>query len=286
MINIGDLLDNRYRVLELIGSGGMAEVFVANDIISKSFVAIKIMKDSLTNDPENFANFKSEIEMTASMSHPNIVKVFNAGLYKDCPYLITEYFKDQTLSERLDYLTKFQLNEAIEIMIQLLSALEYTHNHKLIHRDIKPQNIFYFSNGLIKLGDYGIAFKENASCSNKILGSIHYLAPEIYKGVPYSVRSDIYAAGVTLFQLITGRLPFEERTYEEIKSHHLNRKFPNASSIVVNLPKEIDDIISKATCKNPSSRYLNVCQFKNDLISLKNGTYKKENFLRKILRKI
>ena len=265
MINIGDTIDNRYRIIELIGSGGMADVFIANDLIANRFVAVKIMKEELLNDQANLISFKQEIQSTASLSHPNIVSIYNEGSFEGRPYLVSEYIKDQTLSDKLDLLTKFPLKEAIDVIIQVLNALEYTHSHKLIHRDIKPKNIFYFSNGIVKLGDYGIAINENAEFSSHILGSVHYLAPEVYKGYPYSVRSDIYAVGITLFELITGELPFMEDDINDVRKDHLYKEMPNASELVISLPKEIDYIIGKATAKNPANRYLTAEAFRKDL---------------------
>lgn len=285
MINVGDTLDSRYRILELLGEGGMAEVYEANDIIANRYVAIKILKEELLGDAEMVNLFKNEIEVSCSMNHPNIVSVYNEGRFENCPYIVIEYIKEQTLSNKLDYLTKFTLDEAISIMIQLLCALEYTHAHKLIHRDIKPANIFYLSNGVAKLGDFGIAKGENNG-SNNIVGSVHYLAPEVIKGNPYSVRSDVYAAGITFFQLITGRLPFEERNTTLVANSQVNKAMPRASKIITSIPKEIDEIIFKATAKNPGNRFLTATEFKTSLENFQKGISNKESLLSKLFKKM
>lgn len=288
MINFGDVIDGRYRIIEKIGSGGMADVFEANDFIANRNVAIKIMKEELLHDSLQKKFFEDEIYLTASMSHQNIVKVFNEGIYKNCPYLVIEYFKEQTLLNKLEYLTKFSLKEAVQIMIQLLDALNYTHEHGFIHRDIKPQNIFYLSNGTIKLGDFGIAINSiDAKASNaSIFGSIHYLAPEVLNGFPFSVRSDVYACGITFFQLLTGRLPFEDGQTVDIAEDIKNKDMPKPSKFDSSIPKDIDNIILKATNKNPGDRFMSCIEFQTALLDFQNGKKFKENFFTKIIKKL
>ena len=282
MINIGDTIDNRYNVLEHLGTGGMADVFEAKDLISNKIVAIKILKEELKNDKTNIVSFNKEASSAASMSHQNIMEIYNEGTYQGCPYLVIEYLKNQTLLDKIEYFTKFAPKEGSQIMIQLLEAIDYTHSHNIIHRDIKPQNIFYMPNGTIKLGDFGIAVNENdAKNSSKIIGSIYYLAPEVIQGRPYSVSSDIYAAGITFFQLITGQTPFDGST-EEIARAHIKNSFPKPSSINALIPKEIDEIILKATMKNPKSRYKSSEEFKVAIENFLNGRKEKKSIFQRL----
>ena len=262
MINYGDLIDNRYNVLSLLGLGGMAVVFECNDVYTNKIVAVKIMKEELLPIPGMLETFKKEVKATVQMSHPNIMEIYSEGVFQTRPYLVLEYLKGQTLLDKIEYYTKFSVKEACEIMVQLLDAISYTHNHKIIHRDIKPQNIFYLSNGTVKLGDFGIAKNEKeAENHGKILGSVHFLAPEVLQGKPFSIASDIYAAGITLFQLVTGNLPFDGST-KEVADQQVKREFPSASSYVISIPKDFDEIIFKAVEKNPKNRYKNADEFK------------------------
>ena len=262
MINYGDLIDNRYNVLSLLGLGGMAVVFECNDVYKNKIVAVKIMKEELLNEAGMLDAFKKEVKATVQMSHPNIMEIYSEGVFQTRPYLVLEYLKGQTLLDKIEYYTKFSVKEACEIMVQLLDAISYTHEHKIIHRDIKPQNIFYLSNGTVKLGDFGIAKNEKeAENHGKILGSVHFLAPEVLQGKPFSVASDIYAAGITLFQLVTGNLPYDGST-KEVAEQQVKKEFPKASNYVTSIPKEFDEIILKAVEKNPKNRYKNAEEFK------------------------
>ena len=284
MINIGETIDNRYNILEHLGSGGMANVFEAKDLITSNIVAIKILKDELKDDKLSLDSFKKEVHASASMSHPNIMEIYNQGTYLGCPYIVIEYLRNQTLLDKIEYFTKFTVKEGCQIMLQLLEAISYTHSHNIIHRDIKPQNIFYMPNGTIKLGDFGIAVNENDAekCGN-ILGSVYYLAPEVYSGKPFSIASDIYAAGVTFFHIITGKTPFEGNT-EEIANAHIKNDFPKPSSLNSLIPKEIDQIILKATRKNPDARYQSAKEFQTAISNYLNGVKEKKGFFSRLFK--
>lgn len=273
-IKIGTTIDERYRITGRIGHGGMAEVYEAQDIIFRKAVAIKLIREDVMKNPVNLRRFKNEATIMASLSHPNIVKVYNHGTIEGRPYIANEYIKGQTLKEVLDFRSSLPISEALSIMLQLTSALQYAHDHNIIHRDIKPQNIFLMQDGTIKLGDFGIAEADGLDIHNpqetkEIIGSVHYMAPEIAKGKPATNQTDIYAAGVTLFELITGHLPFENGDAVSIAVAHIKDKFPSPRKYLPNCPKELERIIFKATNKKFHDRYQNAADFYSDLYDLK-----------------
>lgn len=281
MIKIGDYIGDRYRITSRIGTGGMAEVFEANDQVLRRTVAIKIMREELLSNPDNIVRFENEVRACASMHHPNIIQVFDQGVYESRPWMAYEYIKGQTLFEKLEFLTQINVYEACEIMVQLLDAVAYIHQNGIIHRDIKPQNIFYLPNGTIKLSDFGIAVDsrlDETKTKEGILGSVFYLAPEICSGQPATVQSDIYSIGITFFQLITGRLPYENGHAIDIAIAHIKKPFPSVTKYNPEISKEIDKIIQKACKKNPKDRYKNA----NEMLTvIKISMQNKENFKEK-----
>ncbi|MDY0345098.1 MAG: protein kinase [Bacilli bacterium] len=288
MIKIGDKIDDRYRIMSRLGTGGMSEVYEATDVISKRIVAIKIMKEDLMKDYENIRRFKHEVAAVASLQHPNIIKVYNNGEVDGRPYMANEYVKGQTLHEKLLFLTKMQPYEACEIMLQVLSAVVYVHNHGVIHRDIKPHNVYYMADGTIKLGDFGIATNEemsNANPDEHILGSVHYLAPELCQGKKPTPLSDIYALGITFFELVTGHVPFDEVLPVDIAVAHIKRQFPMPSKVDSSISREVEKIIVKACRKNPLDRYQNAQAMYDDIENVmknRNNFREKKSLLSRI----
>jgi serine/threonine-protein kinase len=272
-VKLGTIIDERYRITARIGHGGMAEVYEANDIINKKIVAIKFIREDVMSNPINLRRFENEATIAAQLNHPNIVKVYNHGIIEGRPYIAYEYISGQSLKEALDFRTRFTIDESVDIMIQLTAALTFAHEHSIIHRDIKPDNIFIMLDGTIKLGDFGIAqtddVNESLTSTNEVVGSVHYMAPEIASGKPASIKSDIYATGVTFFELITGHVPFEKKTPVDVAVAQVRDKFPSVKKYLPQCPKEIEKIIYKAVKKNPKDRYTNMQEMHDDLIELK-----------------
>ena len=275
MIKINDLLNNRYRIVSLLGHGGMSDVFEARDIIFKRTVAVKIIKPEFADKPENLIRFENEARFSSTLNHPNIIKIYDYSKQDSLPYIVNEYVKGQTLRDFLDFKKKFQVNEACRIMLQLCDAVIYIHSKNIIHRDIKPQNIYYDTNGDVKLGDFGISYLLNSTFNinenKRVMGTAQYLAPEIVKGHLPTFQTDIYAIGITFYELVTGKVPFDGTNPSEIAKLHISGTIPSPQKIIPSLPKEVSNIIYKATNKNLNLRYKNVQEMKNDLISLYNN---------------
>ena len=288
-IKYGSIVDERYRITSRVGQGGMAEVFEATDIISKKIVAIKFIREDVMSNPVNLKRFENEASIVAQLNDPNIVKIYNHGIVEGRPYIAYEYISGQSLKEALDFRTRFSLFEAVDIMLQLTSALNAAHNKFIVHRDVKPDNIFIMADGTIKLGDFGIAqadfIQSNLTSTNEVVGSVHYMAPEIAKGEPATSKSDIYAAGVTFYELLSGHLPFERSNPVDVAVSQVKDKFPPIKKYVPNCPKEVERIIDKAVKKNPKERYASIMEMHNDIKALKdnpNTLKEKKSFLSKI----
>lgn len=268
-MKLGDIVEERYKIKSVLGEGGMAFVYQAEDLISKKDVALKIIKEETMKNPVNLTRFEREARAAASLNHQNIVRVINLGTHLGRPYMVTEMIKGQTLREVLNVRGKFSFMEACDIMYQLCSAILHAHEHGVIHRDIKPQNVFIMADGTIKLGDFGIATFQHDSRitrSEVVVGSVHYLAPEISKGESQaSPQSDIYALGITFFELITGRVPFDDESAVTVALKHIKEKFPSVRKYNPKTPLIIEKIIDKACKKDPSDRYQSAFDMRVDI---------------------
>jgi len=269
-----EIIDDRYKIIDVLGEGGMAIVYKAHDLITDKDVAVKMMKPETATNKTNLSRFEREARAAASLNHQNIVKVVNVGTYQGLPYMVNEFINGQTLRQVLDVRGKFSFLEALDIMYQLCSAVMYAHSRGVIHRDIKPQNIFLTQDGTLKLGDFGIATFQNASHvtrSEVVIGSVHYLAPEISQGNPASERSDIYSMGITFFELITGRVPFDSDSAVNVALMHIREPFPSIKKYNPRTPECIENIIYKACMKNPLERYSSADDMRKDVeLLLKN----------------
>ena len=267
-MKINDVIDDRYKILKVLGEGGMAIVYLANDIITNKEVAVKIIKEETMKNPLNLTRFEREARAAASLNHQNIVKVITLGTFEGRPYMVNEFIKGKTLRETLNVRGKFSFLEACDIMYQLCSAVWFAHQHGVIHRDIKPQNVFITVDGTVKLGDFGIATFQNSSHvtrSEVVVGSVHYLAPEISQGNQATPQSDIYSLGITFFELITGRVPFDDESAITVALKHIKEKFPSVRKYNPKTPVIIEKIIMKACNKNPYDRYKSVFDMRRDI---------------------
>jgi serine/threonine-protein kinase len=253
-------LNDRYRLIEQIGSGGMAVLYKAQDLELGRLVAIKLLRPSLVSDPEFLIRFRREAQSAASLSHPNIVTVHDVG--QDGPkahYIVMEYVPGQDLKQLLRARGSFDVETALAIIIEVCKGVGYAHRAGLVHCDIKPQNILVTPDNSIKVADFGIARALTASHPSEreelVWGSPHYFSPEQAAGEPPTPASDVYSIGVVLFELLTGRLPFTGQDYRELALAHLKEQPPSILDINPSLPVEIDKIIRKVMSKEPSARY-------------------------------
>jgi serine/threonine-protein kinase len=267
-MKIGDIIDERYKIKSLLGEGGMALVYQAEDLIAKKDVAIKIIKEETMKNPVNLTRFEREARAAASLNHQNIVRIINLGTSEGRPYMVNELIKGQTLRDDLNVRGKYSVLEACDIMYQLCSAVLHAHQHNVIHRDIKPQNVYITSDSTVKLGDFGIATFQNSSRvtrSEVVVGSVHYLAPELSQGAKASFQSDIYALGITFFELLTGRVPFDDESPVNVALMHINKKLPSVSKINPKVPAIVEKIVNKACEKNPQNRYKSCYDMRKDI---------------------
>lgn len=270
MIDKGYLLGERYRIIDTLGEGGMANVYLAEDIILQRKVAVKILRLDLQNEPQTQARFQIEALATSELSHPNIVSVLDVGTDHGLPYMVMEYVDGPDLKEYIRQNAPLDLHEVIRIMDQILSAVALAHKHNVIHRDLKPQNILMDKRGNIKIADFGIAVALNQSSvtqTNSVMGSVHYMSPEQTRGGLVTKQSDIYSLGIILYELITGTVPFNGDTPVSIALKHAQEPIPSIRKKDQSVPQALENVVLKATAKDPRDRYATAQAMQADLDS-------------------
>lgn len=265
---IGTVLDGRYTICDVIGTGGMSIVYRAEDSLEHREVAVKILKDEYVRDPKFRRRFLNESRAIAVLSHENIVDVLDVNFDGDLQYIVMEYIRGITLKEYMASKGALPADEALAICSQLLSALGHAHERGVIHRDIKPHNIMLLKNGKIKVMDFGIAHIasiETVTLSDMAIGSVHYISPEQAKGLPTDAKSDLYSVGVLLYEMITGKLPFESDTAVSVALMQVQQKAKKPSELVEGLPRGLEQIIIKAMQKDVSMRYQTAAEMLADI---------------------
>ena len=254
----GRVLADRYELKELIGQGGMADVYLAYDDILKREVAVKILRSSLTGDPIYITRFHREARAAAALCHRNIVEIYDVGEEDDLYYIVMEYVRGQTLKELINKRGALHYVEAVDIMKQVASATALAHSMGIVHRDLKPQNILVTDSGIVKIADFGIDSIQSLSQvtqTDTIMGSLHYLAPEIARGEKATPQSDIYALGVLFYELLRGDVPFNGESPVNIALKHMRDEIPSVRAYNLAIPQSVENIIIKATAKNTNNRY-------------------------------
>jgi serine/threonine-protein kinase len=265
---IGRTIGNRYKILEKIGGGGMALVYKARCTLLDRIVAIKILQPQFANDDDFVKRFRREAQAAASLSHPNIVNIYDVGKEGDTDYIVLEYVDGKTLKEYIEEKGPLSTEETVRIGIQICDALEHAHKNKIIHRDIKPHNILITKDGRVKVTDFGIARAVSASTltqTGSVLGSVHYFSPEQARGGIIGERSDLYSLGVVLYEMVTANVPFKGESPIAVALKHLNEQVIPPSQKNLNVPKGLESIIMKALSKDQNVRYQKASEMRQDL---------------------
>ena len=273
MIEIGKKLSGRYLIIGNIGSGGMANVFLAQDLILDREVAIKILRFDFQNDQDAIRRFQREALASTELVHPNIVTVYDVGEEDGMQYLVMEYVKGMDLKQYIKKNYPIPYLTVVEIMQQILSAIALAHQHRIIHRDLKPQNILINEDGVVKIADFGIAIaltETSITQTNTMLGSVHYLSPEQARGSMATNQSDIYAIGIILYEMLTGRVPFDGESAVTIALKHFQEEMPSIRTFDHNLPQSLENVVLHATAKNPADRYKTADEMREDLATVLN----------------
>lgn len=279
MIAKDHMINDRYQITRMIGEGGMANVYLAYDTILNRNVAVKILRGDLADDEKFVRRFQREAIAASSLSHPNIVEMYDVGEDNGKYFIVMEYIEGRTLKSLIKKRGALTLPEVIDIMLQLTSGIACAHDSYIIHRDIKPQNVMILDDGRVKITDFGIAMALNSNeltQTNSVMGSVHYLPPEQASGSGSTIKSDIYSLGILMFELLTGKVPFKGDNAVEIAIKQMKDKIPSVCEINPEIPQTIENIILKACAKNPKNRYDSVAEMHNDIATALNPERKEE----------
>ncbi len=266
MIKIGMIIGDRYEVLEKIGTGGMSDVYKAKDHKLNRLVAVKILKQEFSENENFVSKFRVEAQSTAGLMHPNIVNVYDVGDEDGINYIVMELVDGITLKKYIEKKARLSVKEAVSIAIQVAMGLEAAHNNNIIHRDIKPQNIMISKDGKVKVTDFGIAKAATSNTiTSNVMGSVHYTSPEQARGGYSDAKSDIYSLGITLFEMLTGRVPFNGDTTVAIAIKHIQEDLPSPADYNDDIPISVEKIVLKCCQKSPDRRYQNAAELITDL---------------------
>ena len=273
MIEKGQMINDRYEIIKSIGEGGMANVYLAYDTILDRRVAIKVLRGDLSNDEKFVRRFQREALSASSLSHPNIVEMYDVGEDNGIYYIVMEYIEGKTLKQLIKKRGALTLSEAIDIMLQITDGISQAHDSYIIHRDLKPQNIMIKEDGTIKITDFGVAIALNSTQltqTNSVMGSVHYLPPEQASGKGSTIRSDIYSMGILFYEILTGTLPFKGDNAVEIALKQMRDEIPSVRKKNPAIPQSVENVILKATAKNPKNRYSDAKEMHADLLTVLN----------------
>lgn len=266
MIKIGMIIGDRYEVLEKIGTGGMSDVYKAKDHKLNRLVAVKILKQEFSENENFVSKFRVEAQSTAGLMHPNIVNVYDVGDEDGVNYIVMELVDGITLKKYIEKKARLSVKEAVSIAIQVAMGLEAAHNNNIIHRDIKPQNIMISKDGKVKVTDFGIAKAATSNTiTSNVMGSVHYTSPEQARGGYSDAKSDIYSLGITLFEMLTGRVPFNGDTTVAIAIKHIQEELPSPADYNDDIPISVEKIVLKCCQKSPDRRYQSAAELITDL---------------------
>ena len=266
-MNQGERVSGRYKIIKKIGSGGMAEVYLAMDLILEREVAVKMISLDFQNDKDSLRRFQREALSTTELTHPNIVSIYDVG-EGDRPYIVMEYIDGMDLKQYIRENHPIPYQKVIDIMQQILDAVEYAHKNDVIHRDIKPHNILIDKQGNVKITDFGIAValsQNSITQTNSLLGSVQYISPEQARGNVVTKQSDIYSLGIVLYELLTGTVPFQGESAVSIALKHFQTPIPSLHEFDSRIPQPLENVVLKATAKEPRHRYATVREMKEDL---------------------
>ena len=266
MIKIGMMLGERYEILEKIGTGGMSDVYKAKCHKLNRYVAVKVLKQEFSENSNFVSKFRVEAQAAASLMHPNIVNVYDVGEDNGIHYIVMELVEGITLKKYIEKKARLSVKEAVSIAIQACMGIEAAHNNHIIHRDIKPQNIIISKEGKVKVTDFGIAKAATSNTiTSNVMGSVHYTSPEQARGGYSDEKSDIYSMGITLFEMLTGRVPFNGDTTVAIAIKHIQEPMPSPRDYVPEIPVSVEQIVLKCTQKSPDRRYQSMSSLIEDL---------------------